>query len=472
MPTIKHKRATKSQWFTENPVLAAGELGFEFGTNKFKIGNGLSAWRDLNYFVDETAIETAQGVTRLASLMTVLDQPGVTGTPSSDFPTVTFGTAVTVSPAIRYGHDSGVLRMLGWVPKAESNYFVNSSAGSSSEDGAYGFEIDYYGSTFEVTYQQLAASARVHIFVDDLPITVEPQTPTTGVGTCYMKVAFSSVRTRRIKVLARKMGFFNLRVPTGSAAIPTPAKRARIACVGASFSWGYTGAYDQLTSWPWRFARLTDTEILQSAISGSGYTISRYDSEARVAAVVGWKPDAILVEGSGNDAAASESDLTAAATSLYSKFAEALPGVPIVVVGAMPRDHTQSLDATRAKILRAVRTATDSAPNVLGFIDPIGTVDGMTAYTGGATYSIGTRVTHQGGVYRARVAIASAPTTFAPTDWTLLSWFTGTGKAGATTGDGNRDAFLSSDGSHPTEAGQAAFATYILSGVREILVSS
>lgn len=57
MPTIQNRRATKSQWEAINPVLAAGEVGVEIGTNKFKVGNGLSPWNALDYFVDESELD-------------------------------------------------------------------------------------------------------------------------------------------------------------------------------------------------------------------------------------------------------------------------------------------------------------------------------------------------------------------------------------------------------------------------------
>ncbi|ADD81003.1 tail fiber protein [Rhodococcus phage ReqiPoco6] len=59
MPTIKNRRATKSQWSVANPVLAAGEIGYEIDTNKLKIGNGTSAWSSLKYFVDEEAFKAS-----------------------------------------------------------------------------------------------------------------------------------------------------------------------------------------------------------------------------------------------------------------------------------------------------------------------------------------------------------------------------------------------------------------------------
>lgn len=45
----KQKYDTSTNWATNNPVLLAGELGIESDTNKFKIGNGTSAWNELEY---------------------------------------------------------------------------------------------------------------------------------------------------------------------------------------------------------------------------------------------------------------------------------------------------------------------------------------------------------------------------------------------------------------------------------------
>lgn len=48
---IKLRRGTASQWATVNPVLAAGEMGVETDTNKFKFGDGATAWSSLPYAV-------------------------------------------------------------------------------------------------------------------------------------------------------------------------------------------------------------------------------------------------------------------------------------------------------------------------------------------------------------------------------------------------------------------------------------
>jgi hypothetical protein len=48
--TIQHKRGTAAEWTAANPILAAGQVGTETDTNKFKIGDGTSSWNSLFHF--------------------------------------------------------------------------------------------------------------------------------------------------------------------------------------------------------------------------------------------------------------------------------------------------------------------------------------------------------------------------------------------------------------------------------------
>lgn len=47
---MQQRRGTASQWTTANPILAAGEIGFETDTGEFRVGDGLNAWADLSPF--------------------------------------------------------------------------------------------------------------------------------------------------------------------------------------------------------------------------------------------------------------------------------------------------------------------------------------------------------------------------------------------------------------------------------------
>lgn len=53
---MQQRRGTEEQWTLANPVLAAGEIGLETDTNKFKIGDGVNNWADLAYFVNSDGL--------------------------------------------------------------------------------------------------------------------------------------------------------------------------------------------------------------------------------------------------------------------------------------------------------------------------------------------------------------------------------------------------------------------------------
>ena len=46
---LQLSRDTAANWTTNNPTLAAGEIGIETDTLKFKIGNGSTVWTSLGY---------------------------------------------------------------------------------------------------------------------------------------------------------------------------------------------------------------------------------------------------------------------------------------------------------------------------------------------------------------------------------------------------------------------------------------
>ena len=50
------RQDTAANWTAVNPVLLSGEPGFETDTGKHKIGDGVTAWAGLSYFIDEAAL--------------------------------------------------------------------------------------------------------------------------------------------------------------------------------------------------------------------------------------------------------------------------------------------------------------------------------------------------------------------------------------------------------------------------------
>lgn len=53
--TIQFRRGTAAQWTSANPVLAAGEMGWEQDTGEFKIGDGVTTWTSLGYWISDVA---------------------------------------------------------------------------------------------------------------------------------------------------------------------------------------------------------------------------------------------------------------------------------------------------------------------------------------------------------------------------------------------------------------------------------
>lgn len=65
---IELRRGTAAAWTAANPVLAAGEPGWESDTDKLKIGDGSTAWNTLPYF--------AAGASITRTLNVVIDGEG------------------------------------------------------------------------------------------------------------------------------------------------------------------------------------------------------------------------------------------------------------------------------------------------------------------------------------------------------------------------------------------------------------
>ena len=67
---IQIRRDTKAKWAELNPILAAGEIGFEIDNNRLKIGNGITAWNSLPYI---TEIDLSTVITQIDILTQKLD---------------------------------------------------------------------------------------------------------------------------------------------------------------------------------------------------------------------------------------------------------------------------------------------------------------------------------------------------------------------------------------------------------------
>jgi hypothetical protein len=75
---LQNRRDTAANWTANNPTLAAGELGLETDTSKYKIGDGATAWNSLAYAYTAGAAG-ATGPTGATGPVGATGPTGVTG---------------------------------------------------------------------------------------------------------------------------------------------------------------------------------------------------------------------------------------------------------------------------------------------------------------------------------------------------------------------------------------------------------
>ena len=54
--TLQFRRGKAATWAAKNPILSSGEPGFEKDTYKLKIGDGVTPWNELKYFLGDYTI--------------------------------------------------------------------------------------------------------------------------------------------------------------------------------------------------------------------------------------------------------------------------------------------------------------------------------------------------------------------------------------------------------------------------------
>lgn len=94
---MQQRRGTAQQWTDANPILAAGEIGFETDTGKFKMGNGSSAWSALSYFADAQDFDSS-------NLIALSQKGAVNGVATLDatgnVPVSQLGKVIATAPAL------------------------------------------------------------------------------------------------------------------------------------------------------------------------------------------------------------------------------------------------------------------------------------------------------------------------------------------------------------------------------------
>lgn len=266
-----------------------------------------------------------------------------------------------------------------------------------------------------------------------------------------------------------------------------PLQAGRIAPVVGWFgdSWSAESTMGAASTLPTLASRELAVTPMTSAINGSGFGYSAsghdgFETQARVDAVTAAAPNLIVVVGSLNaDKAVDGRDtegatITAAAKTFIERVRARLPQVPIVVVGPQPSSIARLLSRSAHVNARATKAGVEAAgglTNGVVFVDWLGVADRQAVlWQAGRTWATGDVIVYAGVAWRVTGAWTpgegETPETPGAPVVQASAVLSGTGHAGAPRGDGTRDTLLQSDETHPTVAGNAAFAVDLAARVR------
>lgn len=107
MAIIQLRRDIAANWALKNPVLAAGEMGFETDTIRLKIGDGFTSWNFLNYFATNTA-SGGGGTGTVTSVNVTSTDIDISGAPVTTAGTINLALKNTGVNAGTYGSTASI----------------------------------------------------------------------------------------------------------------------------------------------------------------------------------------------------------------------------------------------------------------------------------------------------------------------------------------------------------------------------
>ncbi|MFD3777366.1 SGNH/GDSL hydrolase family protein [Streptomyces sp. NPDC058612] len=270
--------------------------------------------------------------------------------------------------------------------------------------------------------------------------SMQPLGGNTLGSTHLMTIDFGSAAPRTIRIDWHNVPFGGVYVPPTACLWSSGTRTDRLIVSGDSIDSGSAmNVGGGGGTWVSRVAlALGSNDVWNQALGGTGY-ISAGTSPVyatlgdRLAAdVVARAPQRLIVWAGYNDNAGSQGAISTAAASLYAAIRTGLPACDVYVLGCWA--PTGSPGASIQNTDNTIRLAAAAAG--YPFISPL---------TGAIYSTAGTLVATHG------------------------AFITGTGRVGATTGVGNADTCIGSDGIHPTDVGHALLGRRITAAIRELM---
>ena len=338
------------------------------------------------------------------------------------------------------------------------------------------------------------ANGRGRVWVDDQLVSDTPIVWTNDAATSYTLVTLPDKRVRRIDLELYNVPFGGITTAATDSVWPAPLRGPRTICIGDSFAEGQGANGTSASGWVRAFGHaLGWDDVIPSGIGGTGYLAPGSYVKYRdrlTADVIAYAPDVVVWSGGINDYSAFSAAAIGAEAALdFAAIRLALPAALQVVnapwhhegVEGVPTTLWQAKDSLYASAVAAgclwidlmeqplnraaVSTTTSSgaaigATTIAGLAAPIPV--GSTVIINGLDRRV---VTARSGSGPYTITVA-ALTTLVPASSVTISaigssMWTGTGQVGTTTGAGNCDLYVSSDGTHPSQAGHDAIGTAV-----------
>jgi lysophospholipase L1-like esterase len=367
---------------------------------------------------------------------------------------------------------------------------LGATVGANVSNVAYSTTFLHDGSELEIVSK--GTQAKLIAKVDDQYVSLTPTTLANDGSTYYWYFPFGSRALRRIEIMGYSNAWYFGGVYTGpnDTILPASPRGPRTIVIGDSYT-GLTGTTSPINGWPFAFADAMGwDDVWASGVGSTGYLANASAAamtfrDRIVADCTSFNPDVVIIAGGINDSATSAALVGAEAATLYAQIKAALPNALLVVVSPFWPKGAGSTIVALWNVKAAIKAAAVAAGalwlDILEMPTPYGmtmqsttlassaalsaTSLSTTARLGtNATYAFadGTRVyvtsTSGGGPFTANLegTLVTAQASGATLTQVGDSMFTGSGRVGLTTGIGNCDLYISSDGSHPTDAGHTA----------------
>jgi len=168
---MQQRRGTAAQWTAANPTLAAGEIGFETDTSKFKIGNGSSAWSALTYFANTAGLEALLNDGAPAALNTLNEIAAAINDDPAFFTTVTTNLSnhSTATTSVHGIENTALLATQTYANDAVSTHSSDTTSVHGIEDTsllATQFDVDNTIATVGALTDHAADTTSVHGVAD------------------------------------------------------------------------------------------------------------------------------------------------------------------------------------------------------------------------------------------------------------------------------------------------------------------